>query len=171
MCCTNLRLLVLLFLCVFFRLCAIAFLIWHIQIFCNPYLPKIIATTLPVRLFRHPKVSPIFLQWSCVAKYCHTRPFRNIFMLFRVPLVHIYPTAPMCIHNHSICTHPYPLCLHRLCMAFWGNFPAIRSKIMSWVAIYGHDCLVFLSARAPAPYCTHPDPSASICTYLLPPTP
>ena len=165
MCCTDFRLLVLLFWCIFLRICAIALLTFAYQIFCKPQMPKIIRIILSTRFFCQTKVNLILLPCICVTKYCPTFAFMYIFSLFcAVPLL-IYPAAPIRTHFWRIKpTHPL-LCLHHMHMTFWGNFPATRPKTMCCISIYMHACLVFLFAHTPVPYRTHLHPFAPICTH------
>ena len=157
------------FICVFFlRLHAITLLVcWY----HNP-VQALTARIYPYytlwSIFRKPKVSLIFLQCTCVAKYCHTPAFSNIFLLFRVPLVSTSPTAPICIDIYPSAPIRVSFCISAQNIMSGEISPAIRPKSMHFVPIYVHDCLVFLLAHTPAPYCTHLHPFAPICTHQNP---
>ena len=121
-------------------------------------------TTIPVNAF-------IFLQWSCVAKYWHTRPFIHIFVLFCAPPSLMFHPTPTCTHFLPIQSPAHIYSCTACIWNFGGNFPAIRPKSTYCVPIYMNACLVFLSAHTLASCRTHPHPSAPIYVYLHPPKP
>ena len=123
---------------------------------------------LSVRFFCTPKVSLILVQWSCVAKYCHMDAFSNLFLLFRVPLAPTSPTALIRTDLYPSVPIRASFCLPAQNIMSGEISPAIRPKSMHCVPIYAHACLVFLSARTPAPYRTHPHPFLPICTHPNP---
>ena len=126
----NLYLLILLLSSIFYDCVRLHFLYVHIKALCSPCPPKIIFITASVWFFGKPKVSLIYLSWSCVTKYCTTRPFVHIFCVLLLPPVPKSPMPPIRMHNCPYAPTRTTLCLHHMNMNFWGNFPAIRPKSM-----------------------------------------
>ena len=123
---------------------------------------------LTVHFFCQPNVILVLMQWSCVAKYCNMHAFSYFFLLFHVPLVPTSPTAPIRTEFYPSAPILGTFCLPAQNIMSGEISPAIRPKSMHCVPIYAHACLVFLSARTPAPYRTHPHPFLPICTHPNP---
>ena len=117
-------------------------------------------------IFRNPKVSLIFLQCTCVDKYCHTPVFSNIFLLFRVPLVPASPTAPICIDIYPSAPIRDSFYISTQNIMSGEISPAIAPKLWPAWSFFEYVCLVFVFPRAPTIQRTHRNPSAPICTYL-----
>ena len=150
----------------FLWLCALALLIHSYTSLLHSLTAQNYAYCPLCSFFGKAKVSLIWLPWSCITKYCITLAFVHLFALFCVPPVSINPIAPIRIHFYPSAPIHVHLCIATIKHDVRGNFPGHSAKIMHCTIIFVSACLVFVSPRTHAPYRTHLNPSAPICTHL-----